>query len=498
LWGDLPLNWTFEMGRIKRVHFVGIGGVGMAGIAEVLLSEGYQVSGSDIAEGALTKRLRSLGAEIFIGHDANHIQNADVLVRSSAVDMTNPEFAAAQEKQIPIVQRAEMLGELMRFRYGIAIAGTHGKTTTTSLVTSILAEEGLDPTFVIGGRLNSVGTNARMGRGQYLVAEADESDASFLFLKPMISVVTNIDADHMGTYNNDFDILRQTFIEFLHRLPFYGLAVLCTDDPVVREILRDVSRPIITYGLNGDASFRAVNISQKGTRTAFTVERPQGLSELNITLNLPGKHNVLNALAAIAVATELKVSDRAIELALESFAGIGRRFQISHNLPLRNGGTVTLVDDYGHHPREVAATYQAARESWPDARIVMVYQPHRYSRTRDLFTDFCDVLSQPDKLILLDVYSAGEPFIAGADGRSLFAAIQKAHKTDPVFVEQHGQLVGILQSELRDGDILLMQGAGNIGALASNLVASELTQITPVAEKITASESILAAQDQRS
>lgn len=488
------MNWTFEMGRIKRVHFVGIGGVGMAGIAEVLLSEGYHVSGSDLADGNLTKRLRSLGAEIFIGHDASHIKNADVIVRSSAVDMKNPELAAARKAQIPIVPRAEMLGELMRFRYGIAIAGTHGKTTTTSLVTSILAEEGLDPTFVIGGCLNSVGTNARMGRGQYLVAEADESDASFLYLKPMISVITNIDADHMGTYNNDFSELRQAFIEFLHRLPFYGLAVLCVDDPVVREVLQDVSRPILTYGLTEEASFNAQNISQTGTKTHFTVERPQGLPALKITLNLPGRHNVLNALAAIAVATELKVSDQAIVTALEKFAGIGRRFQISGNFPVREGGTVTLVDDYGHHPREIAATFQAARESWPERRIVMVYQPHRYTRTRDLFNDFCNVLAQPDKLILLDVYSAGEEFIAGADGNSLAQAIRKQGKADPVFVEKHDQLVETLQTHLRDGDILLMQGAGNIGALASNLAASGLREITPIAEK----KPELATQDIRS
>ncbi len=471
------MSWIFEMGRIKHIHFVGVGGVGMAGIAEVLLSEGYQVSGSDLAEGALTKRLRSLGAEIFIGHDANNVKDADVLVRSSAVDMENPEFAAAKKNHIPIVQRAEMLGELMRFRYGIAIAGTHGKTTTTSLVTSIFAEEGLDPTFVIGGRLNSLGTNAGLGSGKYLVAEADESDASFLYLKPMISVVTNIDADHMGTYHNDFAELRRAFVEFLHNLPFYGLAVLCTDDPVVSETVTLIHRAIISYGLNADATFRATDITQTGTVTHFTVQRPQ-LAPLRITLNLPGKHNVLNALAAIAVATELKISDHAIVSALEKFAGIGRRFQMYDNIPLAAGGTVTLIDDYGHHPREVDVTFQAARESWPQRRIVMVFQPHRYTRTHDLFNDFCTVLSKPDGLVLLDVYSAGEPYIEGADGKALAKAIHAGGRDNIVFVERHEALPTILQNYLKDGDVLLMQGAGNIGTLASNLAASELRSIT--------------------
>jgi UDP-N-acetylmuramate--alanine ligase len=473
----MPLSWIFEMGRIKHIHFVGVGGVGMAGIAEVLLSEGYQVSGSDLAEGGLTKRLRALGAEIFIGHDATNVVSADVIVRSSAVGMENPELAAAQKNQIPIVQRAEMLGELMRFRYGIAIAGTHGKTTTTSLVTSILAEEGLDPTFVIGGRLNSLGTNARLGSGKYLVAEADESDASFLYLKPMISVVTNIDADHMGTYHNDFEELRGAFIQFLHLLPFYGLAVLCTDDPVIRATLAQVSRPILSYGLNADASFRATDISQTGTVTHFTVQRP-GLAPLKVTLNLPGKHNVLNALAAIAVASELKISDTAIVSAMKRFAGIGRRFQIYGEYPLQAGGNITLIDDYGHHPREIDVTFQAARESWPERRIVMVYQPHRYTRTHDLFDEFCNVLSKPDGLLLLDVYSAGEKFIDGADGKSLAEAIRKRGGVNTIFVERHDELPALLQKHLKPGDVLLMQGAGNIGALAANLAASDLREIT--------------------
>lgn len=470
------MSWMFEMGHIKHVHFVGIGGVGMAGIAEVLLRQGYTVSGSDLAENALTQWLRVMGAIIYRGHAADNIKNADVLVRSSAVDWTNPEFEAARKARIPIVPRAEMLGELMRFRYGIAVAGTHGKTTTTSLVTSILAEAGLDPTFVIGGRLNSVGSNARLGRGHYLVAEADESDASFLYLKPMISIVTNIDQDHMGTYKNDFDQLKSTFIEFLHRLPFYGLAVLCIDDAVVREVLPSLSRPVITYGLTHEADFKTLTYTRSGMQTKFVVERPKGQSPLSVTLNLPGRHNVLNALAAIAVASELKVPDRAITDALENFAGIGRRFQVYGDFSAAKGGKVTLVDDYGHHPREIAATLQAARESWPDRRLVMVYQPHRYTRTRDLFGDFCKVLSLPDKLLLLDVYSAGEDFIQGADGLSLANAIRNHGQLTPVFIDKHDTLPSVLESELQDGDVLLMQGAGNIGALAARLAATELKE----------------------
>jgi UDP-N-acetylmuramate--alanine ligase len=473
------------MGRIKHVHFVGVGGVGMAGIAEVLLSEGYKVSGSDLSDNALTKRLRAIGAEIYTGHDASHVKNADVVVRSSAVDMTNPELAAAQQARIPIVPRAEMLGELMRFRYGIAIAGTHGKTTTTSLVTSILAEEGVDPTFVIGGRLNSVGSNAGFGKGRYLVAEADESDASFLYLKPMISVVTNIDADHMGTYHNDFAELRRAFVKFLHRLPFYGLAVLCVDDPIVRETLPEVSRPMLTYGFSAEADFRATAVSQTGTRTHFVVERPFGASALQVTLNLPGKHNVLNALAAIAVATELKVSDAAIVRALDGFAGIGRRFQICGDFPIADTGSVTLIDDYGHHPREIAATLQAARESWPERRLVMVYQPHRYTRTRDLMDDFRDILSKPDALVLLDVYSAGEPPIPGADGQSLAQKIREHGAIDPVFIERHDQLPEALAKTLRPNDVLLMQGAGNIGTLAANLAATQLREVADILNKTT-------------
>jgi len=475
----MHVSWTFEMGRVKHIHFVGIGGVGMAGIAEVLLSQGYRVSGSDLSDNALTKRLRSIGAEIYKGHEASHVMHADVIVRSSAVEMDNPELIFAREAHIPIVPRAEMLGELMRFRYGIAIAGTHGKTTTTSLVTSILAEEGVDPTFVIGGRLNSAGSNARLGTGRYLVAEADESDASFLHLQPMISVITNIDADHMATYNNNFSELRQAFLDFLHRLPFYGLSVLCVDDPIVKGILSEVSRPFVTYGLTDDADFKALSITQNGTRTQFIAKRPNGVAPLTVTLNLPGTHNVLNALAAIAIATELKISDRAIQSALDKFAGIGRRFQIYGEFALQKGGAVTLIDDYGHHPREIAATLQAARHSWPERRLVMVYQPHRYTRTRDLFNDFCDVLSQPDLLILLDVYSAGEQPIEGADGVTLANSIRKQGTIDPLFVGQHHELANNLQTVLRDGDILLMQGAGNIGGIVSHLAATQLRESVP-------------------
>ena len=468
------MSWMFEMGHIKNVHFVGIGGSGMAGIAEVLLRQGYTVSGSDLSENALTQWLRIMGATIYHGHQAEQVQQADVVVRSSAVDWDNIELTAARQARIPIVQRAEMLGELMRFRYGIAVSGTHGKTTTTSLVTSILAEAGLDPTFVIGGRLNSVGSNARLGRGHYLVAEADESDASFLYLKPMISIVTNIDNDHMGTYQNDFSKLCTTFLDFLHKLPFYGLAVVCIDDPVVKGMLPHLSRPVLTYGMTAEADVRTLRYEQKDRQTHFIVERTDGHGNLAVTLNLPGRHNVLNALAAIAVATELNVPDHAIIEALQSFAGIGRRFQVYGDFSLQKGGAITLVDDYGHHPREIAATLAAARESWPERRVVMVYQPHRYTRTRDLFSDFCEVLSRPDVLVLLDIYSAGEMPIPGADGATLLKGIEGCGRLMPLFVESHASLPAILEETLKDGDILLMQGAGNIGALAAQLAATQL------------------------
>lgn len=465
------------MGHIKHVHFVGIGGVGMAGIAEVLLRQGYAVSGSDLTENAMTQWLRVLGATIYRGHDAGYIEGADVIVRSSAVETMNPELVAARLAHIPIVPRAEMLGELMRFRYGIAVSGTHGKTTATSLITSILAEAELDPTFVIGGRLNSVGSNARLGRGHYLVAEADESDASFLYLKPMMSVVTNIDEDHMATYNHDFSCLKDTFVDFLHQLPFYGRAVLCLNDPVVREILPKLSRSHLTYGMLDEADFKTSSYIQEGMRTSFMVTRPKGLSPLSITLNLPGQHNVLNALAAIAVASELKISDEIIVQALKNFAGIGRRFQVYGDFALTHGGEITLVDDYGHHPREIAATVQAARESWPKRRLVMVYQPHRYTRTRDLFDDFCKVLMTPDKLLLLDVYSAGEDPIPGINSSVLAHAIQGIGKKEVVFVSEHDRLPQLLKQELLGGDVLLMQGAGNIGSLAARLASTQLNEV---------------------
>ncbi len=467
---------NLRMGHIQHIHFVGVGGVGMAGIAEVILGQGYKVSGSDLSENALTKRLRNLGADIFCGHRAENIQGADVIVRSSAVSWDNAELVAAQNQHIPIVPRAEMLGELMRFHYGIAIAGTHGKTTTTSLVASILAEAKLDPTFVIGGQLNHFGSTARLGSGQYLVAEADESDASFLYLNPTIAVVTNIDADHMETYQNDFSQLRSTFVDFIHRLPFYGLAVLCIDDPVVQEILPQIHRSYLTYGLTEEADYSASEISYHGTQAQFTVKRA-GLKALKITLNLPGRHNVLNALAAIAVASRLKVSDEDIQRALAQFEGVGRRFQIYGHFALKQGGQVTLLDDYGHHPREIKVTLEAARQCWPGKRLVMVYQPHRYSRTKALFHDFCEILSQVDALLLIEVYSAGESYIAGADGRALIEGIGNKGKLKPLFIEKKEFLPEALQRTLQDGDILLMQGAGDIGAMSAQLAASSLAEV---------------------
>jgi UDP-N-acetylmuramate--alanine ligase len=465
-----------KMGHIEHIHFVGVGGVGMAGIAEVILGQGYKVSGSDLADNALTKRLRDLGADIFCGHRAENIHGADVIVRSSAVSWDNVELVAAQNEHIPVVPRAEMLGELMRFHYGIAIAGTHGKTTTTSLIASILAEAKLDPTFVIGGRLNHLGTTARLGCGQYLVAEADESDASFLYLNPSLAVVTNIDADHMETYQHDFSQLRSTFVEFLHRLPFYGLAVLCIDDPVVQEILPQIPRRCMTYGFTEEADFMASEMSYRGTQAHFTVTRANA-APLKVILNLPGRHNILNALAAIAVATQLKIEDEAILAALANFGGVGRRFQIYGDFPLKQGGQVTLLDDYGHHPREIKVTLEAVRQCWPGRRLVMVYQPHRYTRTKDLFKDFCEVLSNVDALLLFDVYSAGEDYIAGADGKSLIEAIRQKGQVSPHFIERKELLPETLQAVLQDGDVLLMQGAGDIGAMSARLAASALDEV---------------------
>lgn len=459
------------MRRIKHIHFVGIGGAGMSGIAEVLHNLGYRVSGTDLGQSTTTQRLQKMGIEVAIGHEAKHISGCDALVISSAVTEDNPEVVAAHEHRIPVVPRAEMLAELMRFRYGIAVAGTHGKTTTTSLVASVLAEAGLDPTFVIGGRLNSVGANAQLGGGEYLVAEADESDASFLYLQPMISIVTNIDVDHMSTYGGDYGRLRQTFIDFLHHLPFYGLAVLCIDDPGVREILDLCGRPMITYGFTEDADLRAVDVRHDKTATTFQVIRADRKDPLAVTLNLPGRHNVLNSLAVIAVAHELGISDDVIVRALANFQGIGRRMQINGEIQTAKG-KVMLIDDYGHHPREVAATVAAIRAGWPGRRIVVAFQPHRYSRTRDLFEDFTVVLSEIDVLLLLEVYPAGEAPIPGADSRSLSRAIRARGQVDPVFVETPDEMAATLLGVIKDGDIVLTLGAGNIGAAAAKLAAN--------------------------
>ena len=456
------------MRRIRHIHFVGIGGAGMSGIAEVFHNLGYQVSGSDIHDSAMLRHLAKLGIQVHIGHDAANMQGAHVVVVSTAIDDSNPEIMHANEQRIPVVRRAEMLAELMRFRQGIAVAGTHGKTTTTSLVTSVLAEGGLDPTYVIGGKLNSSGSHAKLGDSEYLVAEADESDASFLFLQPMMAIVTNIDQDHLSTYEGDFDRLKQTFIEFLHHLPFYGLAVMCLDDPVVREILPRLSRPVLTYGEAEDADIRVSAIQPDGAMTRFTLLLPDR-SQLEISLNLAGKHNVLNATAAVAVAWELEVPAASIQTALAQFAGIGRRFQISEGLSF-DGKTVRLIDDYGHHPNEIKATIAAIRAAWPDQRLCVVFQPHRYSRTRDLFEDFTQVLSQVDQLVLLEVYPAGEKHIKDADGRALSRAIRNRGLIDPVFVEQLDQLENILPAVIENGDILLILGAGSIGHFASELV----------------------------
>lgn len=457
-----------DMRRIRRIHFVGIAGSGMNGIAEVLLNLGYEVSGSDLQANAVTERLRGCGAVVYQGHAADHIAGCDVVVTSSAVTRANPEVAAALAARIPVVPRAEMLAELMRFRYGIAVAGTHGKTTTTSLIASLLAEGGLDPTFVIGGRLNSVGSNARLGAGKYLVAEADESDASFLCLQPMLAVVTNIDADHLESYGGDFIRLQNTFVKFLHHLPFYGLAVVCTDDPQIRAILPRVGRPLLTYGAQADCDLCITGIIQQGMQTRFQVRLPNVQEPLTFTLNLPGRHSVLNAVAAIAVAHELGVEPEAMRRALAGFQGIGRRFHCYGQLPIAVG-EVTVIDDYGHHPREIAAVLHAIRGGWPERRVVLVFQPHRYTRTRDLFEDFVQVLSQADVLVLTDVYPAGEAFIAGADGRSLSRAVRMRGKVEPVFVERSDAITQVLPDLLHDGDILLLMGAGDIGAVGPQL-----------------------------
>jgi len=459
------------MGRVRCVHFVGIGGAGMSGIAEVLHNLGYTVSGSDMCGNSVTRRLEEKGVRVYIGHDTSHVTGCDAVVVSTAIPADNPEILAARERRIPVVPRAEMLAELMRFRFGIGVAGTHGKTTTTSLTASLLAEGGLAPTFVIGGQLNSAASHAQLGSGYYLVAEADESDASFLYLQPSMAVVTNIDADHLPTYEGDFERLRQTFIDYLHHLPFYGLAVLCLDDPQVRSILGAVTRPVITYGIDPDADVRASQLRQEGPRTHFLVQRPGPAQPLPVTLNLPGRHNVLNALAAIAIATELGVEDDAIQRALAEFQGIGRRFNLLGELTVP-GGRALLVDDYAHHPREIAPTLAAARAGWPGRRLVVVFQPHRYTRTHDLFDDFIEVLSGIDALVLCEVYAAGEAPISGADGRALARGIRARGQVDPVFLADLAKLPEVLGDILQDGDIVLTLGAGDIGTASARLQAA--------------------------
>lgn len=459
---------------VKHIHFVGIGGSGMSGIAEILLNLGYTVSGSDLASNATTQRLSGLGIRTFAGHAAENIQGADVLVTSTAIQASNPEVVAARAARIPVIPRALMLAELMRFRQGIAIAGTHGKTTTTSLVTSVLAEAGLDPTFVIGGKLNSAGANAYLGKGEYIVVEADESDASFLKLLPIMAVVTNIDADHMETYGHDFGALKQAFIDFLHRMPFYGHAVLCIDSPALRDILPDVTCPVTTYGLHPDAQIRAVNVRADNGQMRFTVQRRNGvqLPDLDVVLNLAGEHNVLNALSAIGIAQELNIPDEAVLRALAQFKGVGRRFQHYGQVPAKDGGHFLVIDDYGHHPVEMAATIAAARGAYPGRRLVLAFQPHRYSRTRDCFEDFVKVIGQADMVLLGEVYAAGEEPIVAADGRALMRALRVAGQVEPVFVEQMADFPAAVRAVARDGDVVLCMGAGSIGQVPGQLVAA--------------------------
>jgi UDP-N-acetylmuramate--alanine ligase len=457
--------------KVRHVHFVGIGGAGMSGIAEVMLNLGYTVSGSDLADNAVTRRLAELGVRIHAGHGAENIRGANVLVTSTAVKEDNPEVQAARAARVPIVARAMMLAELMRFKQGIAVAGTHGKTTTTSLIASVLREGGLDPTFVIGGKLLAAGANARLGTGEWLVAEADESDASFLYLSPVMSIVTNIDQDHMETYGHDFERLKSAFVEFLHRLPFYGMAVMCADDPVVREILPRLSKPVMTYGTTDDCTIQAVDIRAEDGQMCFAALRNGERSRIDIRLNLPGRHNVLNALAAVAVAWELQIEDAAVQRALAGFSGVGRRFQRYGEVRLPDGRGFTLVDDYGHHPVEMAATLAAARGAFPGRRLVLVFQPHRYTRTRDLFEDFVRVLSQTDALLLTEVYAAGEAPIVAADGRSLARAVRIAGRVEPVFVADLNDLPQILADFVQDGDVVLTMGAGSVGQFPGKISA---------------------------
>jgi UDP-N-acetylmuramate--alanine ligase len=457
---------------IKHIHFVGIGGSGMSGIAEILFNLGYVISGSDLADSATLQRLAGLGIQTCVGHSAVNVAGADAVVTSTAVQADNPEVLMAREKRIPVVPRALMLAELMRLKQGIAIAGTHGKTTTTSLVASVLAEAGLDPTFVIGGRLNSAGANARLGSGDYIVVEADESDASFLNLLPVMAVVTNIDADHMETYGHDFSRLKAAFVEFLHRMPFYGTAILCIDDPAVREIMPQVSCPITSYGFSEDAQVRAIDVRAVDGRMFFTVQRRNGvtLPDLPVVLNLPGEHNVLNALSAIAVAVELNVPDEAVQQALAGFKGVGRRFQRYGEMPAKDGGQFTLIDDYGHHPVEMAATLAAARGAFPGRRLVLAFQPHRYTRTRDCFEDFVKVIGRADAVLLAEVYAAGEAPIAAADSRTLARALRLAGKVEPLFVDDIAALPQAIADAARAGDVVLCMGAGSIGSVPGKVV----------------------------
>lgn len=457
---------------IRHIHFVGIGGVGMSGIAEVLFNLGYVISGSDLADGSTLKRLAELGMQTYVGHAGKNVDGADAVVTSTAVRDDNPEVLVARERRIPVVPRALMLAELMRLKRGIAIAGTHGKTTTTSLVASVLAEAGLDPTFVIGGRLNSAGANARLGSGDYIVVEADESDASFLNLLPVMAVVTNIDADHMETYGQDFSRLKSAFVDFLHRMPFYGTAILCVDDPAVREIMPQVSCPITSYGFSEDAQVRAINVRAVGGQMHFTAQRRNGvtLADLPVVLNLPGEHNVLNALAAIGVAVELNVPDEAVQRALAGFKGVGRRFQRYGDFAAKDGGLFTLVDDYGHHPVEMAATLAAARGAFPGRRLVLAFQPHRYTRTRDCFEDFVKVIGQADEVLLAEVYAAGESPIVAADSRALTRALRVSGKVEPVFVDDVALLPQAIVDRAKDGDVVLCMGAGSIGAVPAKVV----------------------------
>ncbi|MFK7974934.1 MAG: UDP-N-acetylmuramate--L-alanine ligase [Halioglobus sp.] len=463
-----------EMRRIRRIHMIGVGGTGMNGIAEVLVNLGYTVAGSDLRASNVTRRLQEKGVEVFIGHSADNLGAADVVVTSSAVDEANPEVKAAREARIPVVPRAEMLAELMRYRHGIAVAGTHGKTTTTSLIAAVFAAAELDPTFVIGGLVNATGSNAQLGAGRFLIAEADESDASFLHLQPMVTVVTNIEADHMETYGGDFAVLRRTFLDFLHNLPFYGVAVLCIDDPVIRALLPEVSRQVITYGFSEDADYRIDAMAPDGLNTQFTVQRPGELPPLPINLNMPGTHNVLNATAAVVVASDEGLDDQAISQGLGEFSGVGRRFTQLGEQAFPEGAAI-LVDDYGHHPTEIAATLESVRQAWPDRRMVMVYQPHRYTRTRDLYEDFVAVLSGCDVLVLLEVYSAGEDAIAGADSRSLARSIRQRGQIDPVFAETIEEVPGVLCAMIEDGDVLVTQGAGNVAQLAQDIDAGDFS-----------------------